>query len=169
MHEKRSRRQFVKGTLGFLGGIGLARIAGLFPEAQSLLAQMRQEGGALVFQENIFQKYIDEDYHFSLEYPSGWYMEADVKQVAPYPVPQSIIKRTTFFTPNGLVDIDMWSLQGQDFPSWLQNYAQTRNMPEILSASKAKIAGQEASFFLLKGQMDRHTIFFSDGTYAYRL
>lgn len=39
MQEKQSRRQFFKGTLGLLGGIGLTRITGLFPEAQSLLAQ----------------------------------------------------------------------------------------------------------------------------------
>lgn len=43
MHEKRSRRQFFRGTLGLLGGAFAARITGLFPEAQPLLAQARQE------------------------------------------------------------------------------------------------------------------------------
>lgn len=43
MQEKQSRRQFFKRTLGFLGGIGLARITSLFPETQSLLAQGEHE------------------------------------------------------------------------------------------------------------------------------
>lgn len=43
MYEKQSRRQFFKGTLGFLGGAVAARFVGLFPETQFLLAQGGQE------------------------------------------------------------------------------------------------------------------------------
>ncbi|MBX3058944.1 MAG: hypothetical protein KF770_20960 [Anaerolineae bacterium] len=39
MNRKNSRRQFLKGAIGGLGGIITAHIAGLFPEAQPVLAK----------------------------------------------------------------------------------------------------------------------------------
>lgn len=59
MQEKQSRRQFVKGTLGLLGGVITARMAGLFPEAQPLLAQTRHNEipFARPVQEDIAQLY----------------------------------------------------------------------------------------------------------------
>lgn len=39
MNQKSSRRHFLKGAVGGLGGMIAARVAGFFPEAQPLLAQ----------------------------------------------------------------------------------------------------------------------------------
>jgi len=43
MNQKSSRRHFLKGAVGGLGGIIAARVVGLFPEAQATLADAARE------------------------------------------------------------------------------------------------------------------------------
>jgi hypothetical protein len=43
MNQKNSRRQFLKGAIGGLGGLITARIAGLFPEAQPVFADLTRK------------------------------------------------------------------------------------------------------------------------------
>lgn len=43
MNQKNSRRQFLKGAAGGLGGMIAARVAGFFPEAEPILAQAARE------------------------------------------------------------------------------------------------------------------------------
>jgi hypothetical protein len=160
-HINMGRRQFLQHGGVLLAALPLLGMPGLRPRFPAKETTS--------FQGNTFWKYSDPDYDFSLEYPAGWYVEARRKQTAPYSVLQSIIKRITFFTPNGLVDIDMWALQGQDFQTWLHEYAETRNMAEILNTASTEATGQTTNVFVLHGRTDLYTVFFSDGAYVYRL
>lgn len=116
-----------------------------------------------------WQRYTDQDYEFSLEYPVGWKVETTIQQIASFPEPSAIIKRQTFTGPEGLIDLDVWLANGRDFGSWLKWYEATRDkLP--LSQPNATIAGQAAVAFVDKGVVvDMLAVFWSDEKYVYRL
>ncbi len=126
--------------------------------------------GSASAQASDFNKHHDPDFGFSFEYPYAWQLTIGWKQSIPYPQPDAALKRITLLSANGLVDVDVWTLQGQDFPSWLQHYVQTRNVPQILHGSRGKVAGRDAWFYDMRGRgNDLHAVFFGDENYAYRI
>lgn len=70
------RRSFLRLSGAILAGTALAGVSKPFSPK-----------GTVISHDNTFREYTDTDYHFSLEYPSGWHVEAKVKQTHPYSVP----------------------------------------------------------------------------------
>lgn len=71
-------------------------------------------------------KYTDEDFGFSLEYPSGWQMECKEKQPVPPVDDEAILKRLVISAWPALVYLDVWQMKGKSFSDWLTWYKETR-------------------------------------------
>ncbi|HLF25740.1 MAG TPA: CHAP domain-containing protein [Anaerolineae bacterium] len=116
-----------------------------------------------------WQRYTDQDYGFSFEYPAGWKVEMTIQQTAPFPEPSAIIKRQTLMGPEGMIDLDVWLANGHDLNGWLEWHEATRDKLSLFHPN-ATIAGQTAVVSVDKGvTVDMLTVFFSAGKYIYRL
>lgn len=114
-------------------------------------------------------KYTDEDFGFSLEYPSGWQMECKEKQPVPPVDDEAILKRLVISAWPALVYLDVWQMKGKSFSDWLTWYKETRLVEQMPITANATIAGQQAAVFLQTHQRDLMLAYLSDGDHVYRL
>ena len=116
-----------------------------------------------------WQVYSDDAFNIAFEYPAEWEIKSTIEQTYPYVDASAILKRLTLIGKEGLMDLDIWSLNNYDFASWIEWYEKTRSpFPE--TTLDAKIADSKAIAFLEDGKtVDLLTVFWSDNNSVYRL
>ena len=155
------RRRFLGQSGALLGSLALLGL----PKPNSFLSGLFLSEAKI---EN-WEKYVDPDYGFTLEYPSDWKMETTIQQAATLSDADAIIKRLTFTGAGGMIDLDIWLANGKSMEEWLDWYVKTRRELPINQAN-SRIAGNQAVTFVEHGTtVDLLTSFFSDGKYVYRL
>lgn len=113
--------------------------------------------------------YFDSDFNIAFEYPAEWEIKSTIEQTYPYADASAILKRLTLIGKEGMIDLDIWSLNHYDFASWIEWYEKTRDFLPT-TALNAKVAGNEAIAFLEDGEtVDLLTVFWSDNRNVYRL
>lgn len=116
-----------------------------------------------------WQRYRDEDYNFTLEFPSGWQTKVTERQPEPLVDDEAILKRVVFSSQTALVYLDVWLAKGKDLTDWLAWYKETRLVDQMPTEANATVAGQSATAFLQEHQRDLMITYVSDGEYVYRL
>jgi hypothetical protein len=66
-----------------------------------------------------WQVYSDPDFKIIFQYPEEWEFKATIEQTYPYVDPYAILKRFTLIGKEGMIDFDIWSLNGYEFTDWL--------------------------------------------------
>lgn len=125
----------------------------------------------LMLQTNIsdWDRYVDGNQGFSLEYPSEWQVKETINEATASVNNEVIIKRVIFSAPYGLVYIDAWLANGHNLETWLKWYADTRFVEGMATAPNATLAGHSALMFIERGSPDMLVSFVSDGQHVYRL
>lgn len=158
--------------------VGLVMLAALFFLSINSLAPTsteqrcgvsRAEAAQIIRPITEWEKYYDPDFQIGFEYPASWEINTTIEQPVPYIDPHAILKRYTMIGNEGFIDLDIWSLNGKDFASWLEWYGQSR-LPLPVTEFNARIAGNEAIAYKEDGgTADSLAVFWSDEEHVYRL
>lgn len=112
-----------------------------------------------------WQAYEDTDYAFTLEYPKSWQAEITIDVPHSSPKPEWVLRRHSFISDEGTLDLDIWMSQGMKLSAWLEWMGEI-TAPFPVTEPNAQVAGYPAVAFV---ENEMATVFFSDGKHVYRL